>query len=89
MVEGQELLPQGAVIFDDAVMDQGQAAGAVGVGVGVRVAGDAVGGPAGVADADVAGQGLFPDEVFQDLEAALFLGQVKAAPFSVAMPLES
>ena len=39
------------VVLDDPVVHQGQAAGAVEVGVGVGLGGVAVGGPAGVADA--------------------------------------
>ena len=39
------------VVLDDPVVDQGEPAGAVDVGVGVLLGGAAVGGPAGVADA--------------------------------------
>ena len=47
---GHELGPQLGVVLDDPVVDQGQAAGAVDVGVGVLGRRAAVGGPAGVAD---------------------------------------
>ena len=46
---GLDLLAQRAEVLDDAVVDHGEVAGAVGVGVGRRRA--AVGGPAGVSDA--------------------------------------
>ena len=50
---GQELL-EGGVVFDDAVVHQRDAAGVVGMRVGVDFGGGAVGGPAGVGHADVA-----------------------------------
>ena len=53
---GEELL-EGGVVFDDAVVDQGDSAGVVGVGVGVDLGGRAVGGPAGVGHADAASRG--------------------------------
>src|SRR5207237_8404600 len=49
---GEELL-QRRVIFDDAVVNQRDAAGVVGVRVGVDLGRRAVGGPAGVGHADV------------------------------------
>ena len=52
-----KLLAQGVVVLDAAVVDDGDAAGAVEVGVGVELRGGADGGPAGVADADGAGDG--------------------------------
>ena len=47
-----KVLFEGGVVLDNAVVDQGDAAGAVGVGVGVEAGGGAVGGPAGVGHAD-------------------------------------
>ena len=47
---GLELGPQLGVVLDDAVVDEGQAPGAVGVRVGVLGGGAPVGGPAGVPD---------------------------------------
>ena len=48
---GLQLLPQAAVVLDDAVLHHRQPAAAIEVGVGVALLGLAVGGPAGVADA--------------------------------------
>ena len=45
------------IVFDDAVVDDDQGAGAVAVGVGVLFGGAAVGGPARVADAEGAVDG--------------------------------
>ena len=47
---GDELRPQLGVVLDDPVVDEGDAAGAVDMGMGVLGGGAAVGGPAGVAD---------------------------------------
>src|SRR5690606_29548376 len=58
-----ELLTQLVVVFDDAVVDYGQPFGHMGVGV---VFGRfAVGGPAGVGDAQVAVDGFFLQGIFQ------------------------
>ncbi len=46
-----QLVAQGAVVLDDPVVNDGQASGAVEVGVGVLGRRMAMGGPAGVADA--------------------------------------
>ena len=46
-----ELLLQGEVVFDDAVVHDDDLAGAVAMGVRVLFGGAAVGGPAGVTDA--------------------------------------
>ena len=59
---GGEFLLEGEVVFDDAVVDDDEGAGAVAVGVGVLFGGAAVGGPAGVADAEGAGEGVVGDE---------------------------
>jgi hypothetical protein len=55
---GDELGLEGEVVFDDAVVDDDERAGAVAVGVGVLFGGAAVGGPAGVADAVGAVEGI-------------------------------
>ena len=55
---GGELGLEGEVVFDDAVVDDDEGAGAVAVGVGVLLGGAAVGGPAGVADAEGALDGV-------------------------------
>ena len=54
----EELFLEAVVILDDAVVDDGDFAGLVQVRVGIFVGGRAVGGPAGVADAELAGGGL-------------------------------
>ena len=55
---GDELVLEREVVFDDAVVDDDEGAGAVAVGVGVLFGGAAVGGPAGVADAEGAVDGV-------------------------------
>ena len=75
------------VILDDAVVDEGNTAAAVGVGVGVVVGGRTVGGPAGVAEAQgAAGRGA--DELGgQAADFADGLAQVSAPVSSTtAMP---
>ena len=95
-----ELGTEGGVVFDDAVVDDDDVVAAAGVGVGVGVAGGAVGGPAGVTDARVGGgQGVLADGAVElgDLSAALGdrglapclgqegdAGRVVAAVFEVA-----
>ena len=65
---GLELGAQGAVVLDDAVVDDGDAAGLVGVGVALgRLA---VGRPAGVADAGVAADRVADEEVGEGDELA-------------------
>ena len=44
---GGEFFFEGEVVFDDAVVDDDEGAGAVAVGMGVLFGGAAVGGPAG------------------------------------------
>ena len=58
------------VVFDDAVVDDDDAAGAVAVGVGVLFGGAAVGGPAGVADAEGAVEGMVAQDFFEIAELA-------------------
>src|SRR5207244_4946304 len=49
---GQQPLLQREIVLQDPVVDDDERARAVGVGVGVFLGGAAVGGPAGVPDAD-------------------------------------
>ncbi len=65
---GEELVAQLAEILDDAVVDHGDGAGAMGMGVGGG--GSAMGGPAGVADAGLAGQRLVHQQVGEAGELA-------------------
>ena len=69
-----QLVPEGLVILDDAVMHQRQLAGLVEVGMGVFIGHAAVGGPAGVADADGAPRRVLEDEA----------GQVRDPPHALA-----
>ncbi len=89
------------VVFDDPVVDQGEAARLVEVRVGVFIDGPAVRGPARVADADAARRGLFLEQIGEGLDAsgafaALELaavdgrdpGGVVAAVFQPPQPVE-
>src|SRR6266852_4661826 len=67
---GGEFFFEGDVIFDDAVVDEDEGSGAVAVGVGVLFGGAAVGGPAGVADAEGAVEGGVGDDGFEVAELA-------------------
>src|SRR5262249_7043589 len=75
---GLELALEGGVVFDDAVVDDGDLAVGAEVGVGVAVGGRAVGGPAGVADAVAAGGGALVQVLGQVGDAAGALAQVEA-----------
>jgi hypothetical protein len=55
----QEFFAEGAMVFDDAVMDEGDFASAIKVWMGVFLGGKAVGGPAGMADPKVPGYPAF------------------------------
>ncbi len=70
MALGDEGALEGEVVFDDAVVDDDECAGAVAVGVGVFFGGAAVGGPAGVADAEGAVDGGVGDDGFEVAELA-------------------
>ena len=61
---GDEGVFEGEVVFDDAVVDDDESAGAVAVGVGVFFGGAAMGGPAGVANAEGAVEGGVGDDGF-------------------------
>ena len=70
MALGDEGALEGEIVFDDAVVDDDVSAGAVAVGVGVLFSRAAVGGPAGVADAEGAFEGGFGDDGFEVAELA-------------------
>ncbi len=57
-----QLVSQRGIILNDAIVDERDVAGAATVGVGIDIRGLAVGGPAGVADAQRAFDGLFFQE---------------------------
>ena len=65
-----EALFDGLEVLDDAVMDQGQRAVAAHMGVCVNIAGGSVGSPAGVADADMAGDRVCGQEGFEPVDSA-------------------
>ena len=67
---GDEVLLELEIVFDDAVVDDHEGACAVAVGVGVFFGGAAVGGPAGVADAEGAVDGVGGDDGFEVAELA-------------------
>lgn len=67
---GGELFLEGEVVFDDAVVDDDEGAGAVAVGMCVLFGGAAVGGPPGVADAEGAVEGIVGDDGFEVAELA-------------------
>ena len=61
----------GEVVFDDAVVHDDDVALAIAVRVGVLFGGAAVGGPAGVADAEGAIDRIHPDGLFEIAQFAL------------------
>ena len=75
---GFQLPFESGIVLDDAVVDDGDEAVAAEVGMGVAVVGGAVGGPAGVADADAAGGGLVAEMANQVLNPAGLLAEVQA-----------
>ncbi len=70
MALGDEGVLELEIIFDDAVMHDDEGSGAVAVGVGVFFGGAAVGGPAGVADAVGAVDGVFGEDLGEVAELA-------------------
>ncbi len=62
---GGEFALQVEVILHDAVVDDDDAAGAVAMGMGILFSGAAVGGPAGVADAEGALEGMVAQNLFK------------------------
>jgi len=75
---GGELSFEGDVVFDDAVVDDDEGAGTVAVGVRVLFGGAAVGGPAGVADAEGAIDGVDGDNGFEVAELAGSAAELEA-----------
>ena len=75
---GDEHLLQRQIVFDDAVVDDDQGSRAVAVGVGVLFGGAAVGGPAGVADAEGAVYRRLLDDGFEVAELAGGAAKFKA-----------
>ena len=67
---GGEFALQVEIVFDDAVVDDDDAAGAVAMGMGIFFGGAAVGGPAGVADAEGALEGMLAEDFFKIAEFA-------------------
>ncbi len=67
---GDEVMLEGEVVFDDAVVHDDEGAGAVAVGVGIFFCRSAVGGPAGVADAEGAVDGVGGEDGFEVAELA-------------------
>ncbi len=65
-----ELALQVEVILHNAVVDDDDAAGAVAMGMGVFFGGASVGGPAGVADAEGALEGMLAQHLFQIAQLA-------------------
>ncbi len=63
MVLGEETVFQGGVVFDDAVVDNGELARTIGVRMRVALRRNAVGGPASVTKCCVAPDGLMSDGV--------------------------
>jgi hypothetical protein len=88
---GGEFALQVEIVFDDAVVDDDDAAGAVAMGMGVFFGGAAVGGPAGVADAEGAVEGMLAEDLFEVDELAGGAADFKrgAAGLPTAMPAES
>ena len=83
-------MPQRGVVLDDAVMDERQLAGLVQVRVGVGVAGQAVGGPARMADAEGPVTGFALEQAGQPRDAADAFAHLQLRrPTSVQMPAES
>ena len=81
----------GEVVFDDAVVDDDEGAGAVAVRVGVLLGGAAVGGPAGVADAVGAVDGVAGEDGVEVAELAGGAAELQrpSGPPATAMPAES
>ena len=77
------------VILDDAVVDQGEAAGRVDMGVGVAVGGGPVGGPAGMGDADRAGDRLAVEPGFEVGDAPGGLPEAQRPPNRGRIPRPS
>ena len=77
-----QLLPQAAVVLDDAVLHHRQTARAIEVGVGVALLRLAVGGPAGMADAALARGSLGLKAGSEIDKFALCLEAMEASPIN-------
>ena len=79
------------VVFDDAVVDDHDAAGAVAMGMGILFRGAAVRGPARVADAEGAIERMLAQHFFKIDQLALRAAdlQLVLAGLPTAMPAES
>ncbi len=76
---GDQLLLQGNVVLDDAVVDDDNLAGAVAMRVSVLFRGTSVRGPASVADAVGAVERLQADDFFQVAQLAFGAANLQAA----------
>ncbi len=83
---GLELAFERGVVFDDAVVDDGDPAVAAEVRMGVAVGGGPVRRPARVADADAAGGGLVAQQPGQVWTRPARLRRCRCWPVRVAMP---
>ena len=81
-----QLGPQGHVVLDDAVEDDGETARAVGVGMGVLVGGPAVRRPAGVGDAHRARVTELLQKPFEMVEVPHRMDQPQTAPLGDGDP---
>ena len=89
---GNEFALQVEVVFDDAVVDHNDAAGAVAMGVGVLFGGAAVRGPAGVADAECAMERMIAQDFFKIARVCRARGGLREElvfGLPTAMPAES
>ena len=85
-----QLLLQGDVVLDDAVVHDDDLAGAIAMRMGVFFGGAAVGGPAGVADAVGAVERLQADGFFQVAQLAFGAADLQAVAIAAtAIPAES
>ncbi len=81
VAERLEFAPEGGIIFDDAVMNDGDlAAMAADVRVSVAVVGGTVRGPSGMADAAVPRRGVDPERILQRANAPRRLSHDHALP---------
>ena len=74
-----ELFIEGEVVFDDAVVDDDEGAGAIAVRMGVLFRWTAVRGPASVADAEGAVEGRVCDDCLEVAELAGGAAELKAS----------
>ena len=78
-VFGFEFLAEFLVVFNDAIVDECKLAGLVEMGVGIGFGNCAVCGPAGVADAEGAGQGVSAEKLCKAVDASDAFASVKEA----------